>query len=79
MRYISYQWTQLRFKPYLQKMEEKNAILVNMQCKYKQHHVRMCMVFNATFINMLVISWRSVLLVDETGVPGETYRPVANH
>ena len=30
------------------------------------------MVFNATFNNIPVISWRSVLLVKETGVPGET-------
>jgi len=29
------------------------------------------MVFNATFNNFSVISWRSVLLVEETGVPGE--------
>ena len=29
------------------------------------------MVLNATFINITVISWRSVLLVEETGVPGE--------
>jgi hypothetical protein len=29
------------------------------------------MVFNATFNNILVISWLSVLLVEETGVPGE--------
>ena len=27
------------------------------------------MVFNATFNNISVISWRSVLLVEETGVP----------
>jgi hypothetical protein len=27
--------------------------------------------------NILVISWRSVLLVDETGVPGENHRPAA--
>ena len=33
------------------------------------------MVFNATFNNISVISWRSVLLVDETGVSGENYRP----
>jgi hypothetical protein len=37
------------------------------------------MVFNATFNNISVISWRSVLLVDETGVPGENHRPVASH
>jgi hypothetical protein len=29
------------------------------------------MVFNATFNN--IISWRSVLLVEETGVPGENH------
>jgi hypothetical protein len=32
------------------------------------------MVFNATFNNISVISWRSVLLVDENGVPGENHR-----
>jgi len=26
-----------------------------------------------------VISWRSVLLVEETGGPGENHRPVASH
>jgi hypothetical protein len=30
------------------------------------------MVFNATFNNISVISWRSVLLVEEIGVPGKT-------
>ena len=30
------------------------------------------MVFNATFNNISVISWRSVLLVAETGVPDKT-------
>jgi hypothetical protein len=39
----------------------------------------MAMVFNATFNNILVISWRSVLLVEETGVPGENHRHVASH
>jgi hypothetical protein len=37
------------------------------------------MVFNATFNNISVISWRSVLLVGETGVPGENHRLVASH
>jgi hypothetical protein len=40
------------------------------------------MVFEATFNNISVISpisWRSVLLVEETGVPRENHRPVANH
>ena len=34
------------------------------------------MVFNATFNNISVISWRSALLVEEAGVPGENHRPV---
>jgi hypothetical protein len=34
------------------------------------------MVFNATFNNILLISWRSALLVEQTGVPGENHRPV---
>jgi hypothetical protein len=29
------------------------------------------MVFNATFNNISVISWQSVLMVEETGVPGK--------
>ena len=33
------------------------------------------MVFDATFNNTSVISWWSILLVEETGVPG----PVASH
>ena len=37
------------------------------------------MVFNATFNNISVISWRSVLLVEKTGVLGENHRPVAMH
>ena len=32
------------------------------------------MVFNATFKNVSVISWRSVLLVEETRLPGENHR-----
>ncbi len=36
------------------------------------------MVFNAIFNNISVISWRSVLLVEETGVPGETHQTAAS-
>ena len=32
-------------------------------------------VFNATFNNISVISLQSVLLVEETGGPGENYQP----
>jgi hypothetical protein len=37
------------------------------------------MVFNATFNNISFISRRSVLLMEETGVPGKNYRPAASH
>ena len=36
-------------------------------------------VFNATFNNISVISRWTVLLVEETGVPGENYLPVVSH
>jgi hypothetical protein len=32
------------------------------------------MMFNVTFNNISAASWWSVLLVEETGVPGENYR-----
>jgi len=31
--------------------------------------------FNTTFINILVILWQSVLLVEETRVSGENHQP----
>jgi hypothetical protein len=37
------------------------------------------MVFNATFNNITVILWRSVLLVEETGGTGENHQPVTSH
>ena len=37
------------------------------------------MVFNATFINISVISWRSVLLVEETGGPREKHILATSH
>jgi hypothetical protein len=37
------------------------------------------MVFNPTFNNISVISWLSVLLVEETRVPEENHRPVGSH
>ena len=36
-------------------------------------------VFNATFNNVSAISWWSVLLVEEIGVPRENHRTAANH
>jgi hypothetical protein len=37
-------------------------------------HLVWFMVFNATFNNISAIPWRSALLVEETGVPGEIHR-----
>ena len=41
--------------------------------------IGMYMVFNVTFNNISVISWRSVLLVEEIWVSGENHRPVASN
>ena len=53
-------------------------------CGFERRNLHYClfvylMVFNATFNNISVISWRSVLLVEESGVPGENHRPFASH
>jgi len=37
------------------------------------------MVLNATLNNISVLSWRSVLLVEESGVPGENHGPATSH
>ena len=39
----------------------------------------MFIVFHATFNNISVISWRSVLFVEETGVPGESHFQSLSH
>jgi hypothetical protein len=37
------------------------------------------LMFNATFNNISIILWRSVLLVEETGGPRENHRPVTSY
>jgi hypothetical protein len=37
------------------------------------------MVFNTTFNNILVISWQSVLLVEENVIPGINHQPATSH
>jgi hypothetical protein len=37
------------------------------------------MFFNAIFNNISAILWQSILLMDETGIPGENHRPSAGH
>ena len=46
--------------------------------KYNLDGVRI-MVFNATFYNISVILWRSVLLVEETRVPGQNQKLASSH
>jgi hypothetical protein len=55
-------------------------------CGYRQSRVVQLlmiyfwvMVFNTTFNNISVISWRSVLLMEKTGVPRENLRSIASH
>ena len=48
-------------------------------CRLVSRGGRGIMVFNATFNNNAAISWLSVLLVEETGVPGENHPPAASY
>jgi len=51
--------------------QKKNEILKKKKKRYYQLKYFGCfMVFNATFNNISDKSWRSALLVEETGVPG---------
>jgi hypothetical protein len=56
------------------KADLRQYIKVCNKCK-----IMVVMVLNATFNNISVISWRSVLLVEETGVPGENHQPAVSH
>ena len=71
-----------REKSELDKPWVTDGDLVNVISIYKVHDDQITirvMVFNATFNNISVISWRSVLLVEETEVPGENHRSTASH
>ena len=47
---------------------------------YTFHRIRVTsIVLSATFNNNSVISWQSVLLVGEIGIPRENHRPAASH
>ena len=55
---------------------------INMKSVSFVHEIKcvcLFMVFNVTFNYISVISWRSVLLVEETGGPGENHRPATSH
>jgi hypothetical protein len=66
----------------------KACYVVHVNQSVVKHIMRFCfrieggfgfVVFNATFKNISVISWQSVLFVEETAVPGENHQPVASH
>jgi hypothetical protein len=56
-----------------------NILLIFAKTNCKFYRLVWFMVFNTTFNNFSVILWWSVLLVEETGVPGENHQPVASH
>jgi hypothetical protein len=47
--------------------------------EYFCYFVCVIVVFNTTFNNISVILWQPVLLVEETGVPGENHRSATGH
>ena len=54
-----------------QKLSQTTKLIIGLRVRV--------VVFNATLSNISAISWLSVLLMEETGVPGENHRPVASH
>ena len=56
-------------------LHKQDTEIISSALNQKMHFsISVClMVFNATFNNISVISWRSVLLVEETGVPEENH------
>ena len=54
-------------------------MFLNFNHWYKNCFFIRFIVFNATFHNISVISWQSVLLLGETEVTSEYHRPVASH
>ena len=65
------------------KFNESSLNMFNASSVFSGGFVNFCcvrvMVFNATFNNISVITWRLVLLVEVTGVPGKNHQPVASH
>ena len=55
----------------------KNGYTLNSKIQERTRFDRV--LFTATFNNISVLSWRSVLLMDEAGVLGENHRHVASH
>ena len=54
-------------------------VCVMLSTLYESLRLFRVVVLNPTFNNISVISWRSVILMEETGVLGENHRPAASH
>ena len=59
--------------------EEINEKFKNLNLEYYLNILVWFVVINAIFKNILVISWRSVLLVEETGIPRENHLTAVGH
>ena len=68
----------LKLSGFLIFWETCHAHYIRYLCFYLGVRVRV-MLFNATFNNISVISWRSVLLVEKNRVPRENHRPSTSH
>jgi hypothetical protein len=53
--------------------------IINARAIIEKKHGFGFRVLNATFNNISAISWQSVVLVEETGVPRENHPPDASH
>ena len=75
IRYNTIQYNKLYSKSerikQLDKKNEQYDIIFNLAPRF----IGWVIALNATFNKISVISWRSVLLVEETGVPWENHRP----
>jgi hypothetical protein len=71
--HIHYYWVSVLF------YTKTCTIIILDQCMHFHFSLTIQLVLNATFNNISVISWRSTLLVEETWVPRENHRSVANH
>ena len=71
VKYEFWYFSNLSYTPVPNVTTKSNAIPVTIDVCLRMR--------NATFNDILDMSWRSVLLVEETGGPGENHRPVASH
>ena len=66
-------WETKEDKSYFKVSIIKVTLISDLKNHLFQDLVGLFMVFNATFNKISVISWESVLLVEETRVPGENH------